>query len=964
MARVNNLNDFLTDVASAIKTKKGSETAIPAANFDTEILALPSQGTYEQRVLNISKNGTQTITPSAGFDAIDELELTVAVPEKQLQSKTYNFTQNTTIQLLPDTGYDGFDVVTLNIEVPGEEINNQDKTITTNGTYTADEGYTGLGTVTVNVPQTGDVPVKLFETQEEMQADTTAKEGDLAIVYRSEIQNATVDSKFQTATFPDTVVLDTAITDYVEVRYRAVDSSKMFDCWGELGSSGFSMNCYSETGEVRIEYRSSDGITYTRTDTTGNPVDFGTEIYYEMAEMWNDAIGKFIQVGGNTFEGLYQYSEITPDDIKIIKTVDGTDSKAISFSNVNKFIKNNINTSYSVGRYNTILLVKSIKLIDEKWNIYEPVKYNLLCGIGNQTCYPMIDNSDRCLYTTNAVQNVNIKKYVVENDSLISTTEYTVSSSSSQKICYNQNYQKYLLDDDIQITDYIYSGDAKYTVKIDVDFPMSNATVNGTNIDNSISTFKYFKYIIAPTQFTLSNSNELLPNKIAYGKTGVIIGDKTIYDNLDYDTLYEQLGLTIYNDIELINSTFERGKLYSLTPTNEEDENTMYYRPVKRIINSSKVLNDEICSATGTTDTYRTSSNSLRCSNYNCNLYIGTTNKNVYFVVYDDDNNIINCNSIFTTNQSTYGIYSRVVVDENYYYYDTQYGTDNVIIKVNREDGTCVIKHFSVPVSVNTFLSESACTFTELNNNLVYVDANSDGKGNVLYVDKNLNVIKNISYTYPDAWASEYPSTAVVMNNCLYWTIRCNLNRLFKFDGNSVIYGNEIGTGTGIAGINYMFTDGQYIYTGWYGAAGIYKLDKDCRVVATLDSSYDIPLYNNLYNYDFEITDYRNYSCKDAYGHKRIVKDGALQRNYVNVTGLTFITNGNLLNDLRLGNTLTGKNVIAKIQKGTHTNSYNNIVTKNTNNHIYVTSLYEETISPVEYNTAIDTADEILGEEV
>ena len=183
MARVNNLNDFLTDVASAIKTKKGSETAIPAANFDTEILALPSQGTYEQRVLNISKNGTQTITPSAGFDAIDELELTVAVPEKQLQSKTYNFTQNTTIQLLPDTGYDGFDVVTLNIEVPGEEINNQDKEITENGVYTADEGYTGLGTVTVNVPQTGDVPVKLFETEEQMQADQDAKEGELAIVY-------------------------------------------------------------------------------------------------------------------------------------------------------------------------------------------------------------------------------------------------------------------------------------------------------------------------------------------------------------------------------------------------------------------------------------------------------------------------------------------------------------------------------------------------------------------------------------------------------------------------------------------------------------------------------------------------------------------------------------------------------------------------------------------------------------
>lgn len=38
----------------------------------------------------------------------------------------------------------------------GAKINNQDITITTNGTYTADEGYTGLGTVNVSVVPTGD----------------------------------------------------------------------------------------------------------------------------------------------------------------------------------------------------------------------------------------------------------------------------------------------------------------------------------------------------------------------------------------------------------------------------------------------------------------------------------------------------------------------------------------------------------------------------------------------------------------------------------------------------------------------------------------------------------------------------------------------------------------------------------------------------------------------------------------
>lgn len=157
--------------------------------------------------------------------------------------------------------------------------------------------------------------INIFETKELMQADTTAKEGDLAIVYRSEVKNATVDSKFQVATFPDTVVLDNAMTDNVEVGYRAVDSSVMFNCWGSLDSSMFMMDCYTESGSIRIQYTSSDGITYTRTDTTGNPVDFGTEIYYEMAEMWNDAIGKFIQTGGNVFEGLFQYKHHALDNV-------------------------------------------------------------------------------------------------------------------------------------------------------------------------------------------------------------------------------------------------------------------------------------------------------------------------------------------------------------------------------------------------------------------------------------------------------------------------------------------------------------------------------------------------------------------------------------------------------------------------------------------------------------------------
>ncbi len=40
MARINNLTNFLTDVAAAIKTKTGDSTDIPASEFDTEILSI------------------------------------------------------------------------------------------------------------------------------------------------------------------------------------------------------------------------------------------------------------------------------------------------------------------------------------------------------------------------------------------------------------------------------------------------------------------------------------------------------------------------------------------------------------------------------------------------------------------------------------------------------------------------------------------------------------------------------------------------------------------------------------------------------------------------------------------------------------------------------------------------------------------------------------------------------------
>lgn len=81
MARTDTLVHYLTDVASAIKTKKGSSDSINASNFDTEILNLPSGGGVEY------ESGTYTPTsnvqrPTINFTNTHTTAPTIIILEK------------------------------------------------------------------------------------------------------------------------------------------------------------------------------------------------------------------------------------------------------------------------------------------------------------------------------------------------------------------------------------------------------------------------------------------------------------------------------------------------------------------------------------------------------------------------------------------------------------------------------------------------------------------------------------------------------------------------------------------------------------------------------------------------------------------------------------------------------------------------------------------------------------------
>ena len=517
MANITNLEQFLTDVATAIRTKKETTGQIPAENFDQEILSIDTIKGQEKTI--IPSTSEQIVIPDGDYNAITKA--TIKAVDNTIDGNITPENIKKNINILGVTG-------TLE---EGTQINNQDKEITENGTYTADEGYTGLGTVTVNVPSTGDVPVKLFETQEAMQADTTAKEGDLAVVYRNEVKNATVDSKFQTAIFPQTVVLDTAMTDYVDIMYRPVDSSAMFDCFGQLDSSGFMMDCYTENGSVRIQYESSDGITYTRTDTTGNPVDFGTEIYYYRTEQWNDAIGKFIQAGGMYFEGLYEY---TKDENKLVFPTLASVSYNIDSTKL-QFNGETINTIYDVSVIKEIIA----KMNSEITNFNTSKQAVLYINNNNQLCIiPSVSSDYNFVWT------------FLNNNDLFGIR---YGNSSHQETSYvldlkNKTYSLYKTLNDTAIGDkycipieelntksywYIYnnSNDKKITFELNYENYVDSAFVSNVNSTNVVYGNSYKT---AKTQLTLSNTNQLLPGKIAYGKNGIVEGDGSIYNNLNY----------------------------------------------------------------------------------------------------------------------------------------------------------------------------------------------------------------------------------------------------------------------------------------------------------------------------------------------------------------------------------------------------------------------------------------------
>lgn len=431
-----------------------------------------------------------------------------------------------------------------------------------------------------NLPSAGSTSgVKLFETEEAMQADTTAKEGDLAVVYRSEVKSVSNGDTITSMTFPKTVVFTEAITSNYGGGLRN-NSEPVIDLQMSLNASRFTLHDMYGTIPT-IRYSSTDGITYTRTDSNEDTYEIGETT----VENLDEHIYKFIQVDGMRFEGLFQYtnkntgylygykpSQITVDTSNNKLILDHVDNVSVSISTMS-LVYDKIyaeHSHYFTGgwMYNPVDNTIHIIVLTEN-DVPQDYGYTQSLINKNNIWYQGIASK-----TPSSTQIIKEYVYDITNDSL-------TSSNFTGETLVDDNYTWFKPYEDMYFLGNNGYNDSKFQLWGMSDVRYYNTDSTSILLDDFVQkNNEKWLYKNASTQLTALTGN--VYNSTFMGKNGIETGTLAV----DVANSFADTNAKLYNDIQNIYSNMEPRVL---TDSDKTIDKNIYFIPTN---NKGEVLLD------------------------------------------------------------------------------------------------------------------------------------------------------------------------------------------------------------------------------------------------------------------------------------------------------------------------------------------------------------------------------------
>ena len=388
----------------------------------------------------------------------------------------------------------------------------------------------------------GSGDIKLFETTEEMNSDPNPIVGDLAVVYRPDQHYISESSVFTKLLFMKSVTLDEPVTDGYNIQMSPVHSGGYSEIWGYIGSSEAMLEVRTENVDYYIVWRSEDSLTYTIDEARayiGSLDEFDDYYAGDFREQihitsWNSLFTRFFKLDSHYLGGLYQYNPY--DDTSRIRF---PLTSAITFDYENNTISNlqvdltQVTDYYDLNKIRRIISnICTTESLDSTWlkiyedndgDLYATTFYDSLRGIYNE-------NKELVGWEQAWSESESWVIYHLDLDNESYSISKTLTAQKLNTTCYcplTTAKSRPITIFGIE-QDSIYSLDC---ITVIVAAP-SQAIQEYTSYEKSLFATLY-RYEMADSQLSLTNSNQLLPDTIALGKEGPVTGDGTIYDNLD-----------------------------------------------------------------------------------------------------------------------------------------------------------------------------------------------------------------------------------------------------------------------------------------------------------------------------------------------------------------------------------------------------------------------------------------------